>query len=189
MIQYILPFLIYVLLPLLGGFWVYLLTILLVGGLLAFYWQAYKVKTRLDLLTVVSGALIFGFWILLKDFELMKIESFVPGNLFEVGFKLLAMSTVVPAIEEIFTRGFLIRYFAAKDWHKVEVGRFTWLSFIVTVLFFGFSHNRWLAGLVVGVILNLLFYRTKRLGNCIVAHSIANLLLGLYVIFTQSWLW
>ncbi len=67
---------------------------------------------------------------------------------------------------------------------------FTWLSFIITVLFFGFSHNMWVAGLVVGIILNLWLYKTKRVEQCIVAHSFANFLLFLYVVQTNAYtLW
>ena len=113
-------------------------------------------------------------------------SDFNPSNL-NIAFKLLGGILVAPLIEELFTRGFLLRFLIDPDkWEKIAP-KFTWFSFIVTVLFFGFSHNRWLAGLIVGIILNLLYIKTKRIENCIIAHAVANAALAAYVILINSW--
>ncbi len=52
-----------------------------------------------------------------------------------------------------------------------------------------FEHSRpdWPAALVTGALLNLVAYRTRSLGACVLAHAVANLLLGLYVLRTGQW--
>ncbi|OGM03140.1 CAAX prenyl protease-related protein [Candidatus Woesearchaeota archaeon RBG_13_36_6] len=194
---YLIPLLLYILTPLILDFFIkniyisYFVGIILTGILLFYYRKHYKIKLRIKLLSFIIGIIIFLCWISIPNIYPFFISTqFVPTNTSFLLFKLLAMISVVPLTEELFTRGFLIRYFAAKEWKKVPTGKFTWLSFIVTVLFFGFSHNRWLPGLIVGILLNILLYKTKNLGDCIIAHGFANLLVGLYVTYTNSWfLW
>lgn len=194
--SYIVPFLAYILVSQLFGLvidgnFAYLIGIFLTGLFVIYFWKTYKVKWKIDIVTAIVGIVIFLVWVGLEGFNPLLGESeFVPYSTFQVFFKLFAMITVVPIVEELFTRDFLIRYLTAKDWKQVRIGTFTWPSFIVTVLFFGFSHNRWFAGIIVGILLNLLLYRTKKLGNCIVAHAFANFILGVYVIYSNSWyLW
>jgi hypothetical protein len=104
-----------------------------------------------------------------------------------IGFRLAGAVIVVPFIEEIFWRSFLIRYVISADFEKVPIGHFTWPSFVICTLLFGLEHNLFLAGMMAGVAYNLLLYRTKSLAHCIFAHSITNLLLGLYVLTTGKW--
>ena len=44
-----------------------------------------------------------------------------------------------------------------------------------------------LAGIMAGVFYNLLLYWSRSIYVCIIAHSVTNLLLGIYVIRTGSW--
>lgn len=104
-----------------------------------------------------------------------------------IGFRLAGAVIVVPFMEEIFWRSFLIRYIIRSDFEKVPIGRFNWPSFLITTFLFGLEHNLFLAGMMAGIAYNLLIYRTKSLAHCILAHSITNLLLGLYVLRTEKW--
>jgi len=101
--------------------------------------------------------------------------------------KLIISILLAPIIEEFFTRFFLLRFIISKKFKKVKP-HFTWPSFIITVLFFGFAHNRWLAGIITGILLNYLYYKRKEIGPCIVAHAVANLGLAIYVIYTGNWM-
>ncbi len=94
---------------------------------------------------------------------------------------------VVAITEELFWRGFLIRWIIKPDFRSVPIGMFTWPSFVITSLLFATEHNRWLVGLIAGIIYNILLYRTKSLRACMVAHGMTNLALGLYVLATQQW--
>ena len=67
------------------------------------------------------------------------------------------------------------------------MGTFTWASFLTTSALFAVEHDRWLAGLIAGLAYNGLYYRTRSLNACIVAHGITNLGLGIYVLAGNQW--
>jgi CAAX protease family protein len=94
---------------------------------------------------------------------------------------------VVPFMEELFWRSFLIRYIIDRDFQKVPLGTFTWPSFLLTVLLFGIEHNFFLAGMMAGAILNLILYKTRSIAQCVLAHAITNLAIAIYVLFTGKW--
>jgi uncharacterized protein len=90
-------------------------------------------------------------------------------------------------MEELFWRSFLIRYLIGHDFEKVPIGAFTWASFLVIAILFGSEHHFFLAGIMAGVVYNLLLYHTRSIVHCIFAHAITNLLLGLYVLNSGRW--
>jgi uncharacterized protein len=96
---------------------------------------------------------------------------------------------VVPFMEELFFRDFLMRAFIrGARFQDVAVATFTWFSFIATSLLFGINHgSMWPAGILYGMLMAILLYRTKSLGACIVAHGVTNLTLYLYVIYAGDW--
>jgi hypothetical protein len=94
---------------------------------------------------------------------------------------------VVPFMEELFWRSFLIRYVIDNDFYKIPIGTFSWASFLITVLLFGLEHHYFLAGMMAGAVFNLLLYTTRSISQCILAHAVANLTLGIYVLQTSQW--
>jgi CAAX prenyl protease-like protein len=104
--------------------------------------------------------------------------------------RILGAILVVPVMEELFWRSFLLRYLISHDFQQVGIGRYTFSSFLIGSLLFGLEHDLFLAGVMAGAAYNLLLYRTKSLTQCILAHCVTNLLLGIYVIQTARWdLW
>ncbi len=160
-------------------------------GLLTYFWKEYKLSLRFDFSSVIVGALIAVIWIGAEGiFPSLYDITYEPGNMLFLASKLIGFLALAPLIEELFTRSFLMRYIISKDWKSVPIGKYTLSSFIVTVLFFGFAHNRWLIGMITGAILNLWLYKTKRIESCITAHAVANLGLAVYIMMTGSWfLW
>jgi CAAX prenyl protease-like protein len=107
-----------------------------------------------------------------------------------VTFRLIGLALLVPVIEELFWRGFLARWLLAPQWQSQALGHFTPFSFIGVTLLFTLAHPEWLAAAVYCILLNLLLAWTRDLWNCIVAHGVSNLALGIYVLATDSWqLW
>jgi hypothetical protein len=104
-----------------------------------------------------------------------------------IGIRLMGASLLVPVIEEIFWRAFVMRFLVASEFNKVPLGQFTWYAFVLTAVAFGFEHHRWLPGIVAGVAYGVLLCRTRNLFSSIQAHAVTNLLLGLYVIYTEQW--
>ena len=104
------------------------------------------------------------------------------------------MVIVAAVIEELFMRSFLIRLFIDRDFEKVKIGKFTWLSFIITTALFGLRHgsaiigSRLVAGLATGALFNLWLYYRKDIFSCIQCHAAANLFLAIFTLITQNWM-
>ncbi|MHB2016707.1 MAG: exosortase E/protease, VPEID-CTERM system [Candidatus Xenobia bacterium] len=97
---------------------------------------------------------------------------------------------VIPLVEELAFRGYLLRRLQASHFDTVPVGRLTPWSVLVSSLIFGLMHQaHWVAGFVSG----LAFAWCTRKGDlmdAVVAHGTANLCLGLQVLLLDHWsLW
>jgi len=105
--------------------------------------------------------------------------------------RFIRMVLVVPLVEELFWRGFLMRYLNAGDapWQSVPFGAHSWRAFgIITVLvMLAHKPEDYAGALVWGSLVYGLAVRTKSLGACVVMHAVGNLLLGLYALRTQQW--
>ena len=107
-----------------------------------------------------------------------------------IGVRLFGLAVLIPIIEEIFWRGFLMRWIIDPNWQKQPLGRFTLSSFLWTTLLFTLAHPEWFAAAIYSILINILLYWKKDLWNCIVAHATSNLLLGIYVLYFGAWeLW
>ncbi len=107
-----------------------------------------------------------------------------------ITIRLMGLALLVPVVEEIFWRGFLLRWVISPDWQDQKLGVFTLKSFLWVTFLFTLAHPEWIAAAVYFSLISVLFYWKRDLWNCIVAHSTSNLLLGIYVISTRTWeLW
>ena len=101
---------------------------------------------------------------------------------------------VVALVEEIFWRGFLMRFLLNpdRDYWKVPFGKPAWISYIVVTLAFIMVHQPvdYLGALIFGSLMYWVAVRTKSLLACVVMHGVANLLMGWYAIeFGKFGLW
>jgi len=199
--------------------WVYPLQTLVCLGLLAFFWRNYSFRpARGFMLATVLGIAGIGVWILPGWFYMTGDPEHVGGapgipllgyiarregfdpSIFEESplgyagvlfFRFLRLIVVVPLVEEIFWRGFLMRYVIAGDrpFTGVPFGTHSWKAFGVTTGAFMLVHAKedWLGALVFGSLMYFLCVRTKSLGACVWMHAVANLLLGIYVMKTRQW--
>lgn len=104
--------------------------------------------------------------------------------------RLIGLVIAVPLMEELFWRGFLNRFMIEEDWQRVPWGRFTPASFIVVTLAFVAVHVEWTAALAWGIGINLVFYFSRNIWACIVAHAASNAVLGYYILAYEQWqLW
>ncbi len=176
----------------------YCLRTIAVGYILIRYRSLYTelARWRLDGTSVLTGVVICLLWVGLEGFYPMfsSADSHYDPAIFDTAvFGLLILMRfagsvlVAPLIEELFCRSFLLRYAVDARWQDVPIGAYTLGSFVIVTLFFGFSHFRWLPGILTAVLLNLLLYRTKNLYSCVAAHATANLLLLVYVVYTGEW--
>lgn len=109
-----------------------------------------------------------------------------------LGLRALRAIAVVPVIEELFWRAWMMRWLISPDFRKVAMGAFTAGSFWITAILFASEHGPyWDVGLAAGVAYNWWMLRTKSLGDCILAHAVTNACLSAFVIATgrfEYWL-
>jgi CAAX prenyl protease-like protein len=97
-------------------------------------------------------------------------------------------SVVVPIVEEMFWRGFVLRIFINWDrFETVPLGAFTWRSFLLCSLLSAAEHPMWEVGIACWVVYNLLFYWKKSLLFLMVTHGITNFALYVYVVWAHDW--
>ena len=102
--------------------------------------------------------------------------------------RLLGISLVVPVMEELFWRGFLMRWLIKEDFLSVPLGTFQPFSFWATTVLFASIHGaQWPLGMIVGVYYGAWFVRTKSLGDVMLAHGVTNFLLALYCLVSGDW--
>jgi len=104
-----------------------------------------------------------------------------------VAIRIAGAALVVPIMEELFWRSFLMRWIAASDFESVEPSQLGFKSFAISVLLFGVEHNLWLAGVVAGAAYGFLYMRHRNLWSPILSHAVTNGLLGLWVVRTGHW--
>jgi len=176
---------------------------LLVGVLLLMFmrnydelrWSDFKSLSH-TVASVLLGLLVFVLWINMdwgfatfgesKGFNPTLVEDSTVRNSL-IFFRLFGAALVVPIMEELFWRSFLLRYIIDSDFMKVRIGTYTLASFVIGSVLFGLEHNLVLAGVMAGIAYSLLLYWTKSIGQCVLAHGVTNLLLGIYVLQTGYW--
>jgi CAAX prenyl protease-like protein len=103
-------------------------------------------------------------------------------------FRLLGTVVLIPVIEEVFWRGWLMRYLICSEFQKVRLGTYSALSFWLTAALFASEHGPyWDVGLLAGMAYNLWMIRTRCLGDCILAHAATNSCLAVYVVLADQW--
>lgn len=95
---------------------------------------------------------------------------------------------IVPVVEELFWRAWLMRWLINPDFQKVRLGTYAPVAFWVTAILFASEHGPyWDVGLITGIIYNLWMIRTRSVADCILMHAATNAILSGYVIATSQW--
>jgi len=105
--------------------------------------------------------------------------------LFRVAISVIA----VPILEELFWRGWLMRWIIdSRDFERVPLGTFSYSSFWLVAVIFASEHGSfWDVGLAAGIAYNWWMVRTRNLWDCILAHAVTNGILAAYVIAAGQW--
>lgn len=191
---------------------VYPVQTLVTLGVLIHYWRQYAFdwSWKWCLTGVLFGVVGIGFWLLPttlydhwgltgKPTGILKYlgfedrrEGFDPG-VFEnpaawwtsVTLRFLRAAVIVALVEEIFWRGFLMRF--VLDWEgdywRQPFGRASVKSYLIVTAMFMIAHatTDYAGAFVYGSLTYLLCVWSKSLGACVVMHATANLLMGLYI--------
>lgn len=90
---------------------------------------------------------------------------------------------IVPLVEELFWRSWLMRWMIAPDFLSVAPGTWSASAFWVVAALFACEHGSfWEVGLAAGLLYNWWMIRTKSLADVTVAHAVTNACLSAYVV-------
>lgn len=151
------------------------------------------------LAAVLIGAVVFLVWLALspppgppRTLASVVAETGWPGGflLFWLACRLVGAILIVPVIEERAFRGFLQRRLVSADFTAVGYRTWRWLPVLGSATAFGLLHGNWAAGILAGIAFSAAAALRGRLGDAILAHATANLLIAIAVLGFGRWdLW
>ena len=192
--------------------WLYAIKIALTLAAVVFVWPGYRTfSLKLSPLAILVGAVGGPLWIGLclldcehryllpvldplglgwligagarsgfNPFEQLAGQPALAWSFLSVRF--LGLVAVVPLIEEFFLRGFVMRFVMERDWWEVPFGKANALAIALGTIIPMLSHPELLAALVWFSMVTWLMLRTRNIWDCVAAHAITNLILGIYVV-------
>ncbi|MFZ2650017.1 MAG: CAAX prenyl protease-related protein [Burkholderiaceae bacterium] len=183
--------------------WIYGLAVLLVGTLLWVWRREYgelfaqtRPQLREAMLAVLVGIGVFGLWISL-DAPWMRLgeatAGFRPvdsqGHMIWplVAVRWAGTALMVPVMEELFWRSFLMRWIEAAQFEAVDPGRVGLRAVLLSTFAFMLAHTLWLAAILAGLAYAWLYIRSGRLWSAVIAHAVTNGLLGVWVVLSGNW--
>ena len=117
-----------------------------------------------------------------------SLPAELQGNIPFLILRSISSFALVPVLEELFWRGWLMRWLIDRNFLKVPLGTYETSSFWLVAVLFASEHGPyWEVGLAAGIIYNWWIVRTKNLADCILAHAVTNALLCGWVTATGQW--
>ena len=185
-----------------GFEWLYPLRVLAVGSLLLAIWPRLGLEkiSRIGVPTLV-GVGVFALWLLLVPEAPEQSDAFASA-LFSASssvviawivLRVIGAIVIVPLAEELAFRGYLFDAIGKspllRAWSNLpHIPRM--IALLMTSIGFGVLHSAWLAGSVAGLAYGLLRLYRNRVMDAVIAHSVTNLLLAIYVLHFRVWsLW
>jgi hypothetical protein len=210
-----LPFAVYTLFLAIGGLaanhafaefdirWLYPIKAVLVGAVLLLFIRSYDelrviAHSRAWLLlgAPLVGAMVFFLWIHLDQGPLNlgsgigydprdPATGSIDWRL--AAFRLASATLIVPIMEELFWRSFIMRWIDRHDFLTLSPNIVSLRAILVSSIVFGFAHSLWFAGILAGLAYAWLYRVSGSLWVPVLAHAITNAILGIWVLQTGSW--
>lgn len=215
MLPRVIPFAIYILFLALGDVltpivtqlgihprWLYIVRIITVIAALIYFLRNYvELKNRPPLqdflYAAVSGFIVFLIWILPYPTWLVAGADTTVVNptlglsdmesMLWLSTRIMGAALVVPIMEELFWRSYLMRRYDNQDFLKVNPETISGFAYVGSACLFALEHNLWLAGLFAGLVYGELYKTYKNLWIPIFAHAVTNGVLGIWVMYTGNW--
>jgi hypothetical protein len=183
--------------------WVYGVSVLVVGGSLVYFWRTYdevgagsRLKPAHWLLAIAVGVVVFKLWVMLTEpwmllgspsatFRPVDADGQLQWGLIAVRW--VGAALLVPVMEELFWRSFLMRWVDNPDFEKVDPAEVSPKAMVLSTLVFMLAHTQWLAAIVAGLAYAWLYKYTRSLWAPIVAHAVTNGVLGAWVVLFGNW--
>ncbi len=168
---------------------------------LALFWRHYTELRKPwsvagFLFAAVAGLLVFWVWITFDHgWAVIGGEGtgFVPlradGTIdwMMAGLRFFGLAAVVPVMEELFWRSFLLRWIDRRDFLSLDPRAVSWKAYALCSVLFASEHSAWFAGLIAGIVYTGVYTRTGNLWAPIVSHAITNGTLGIWILSTGHW--
>lgn len=183
--------------------WIYAARAVAVGAVVLWLWPKFtelrsgpSMRGQDWLLAGVSGVLVLVVWVLLDEgwttFELSN--GFDPRKYASEAIdwpvtvmRLFGLALVVPLIEELFWRSFLMRWLEKQDFLRVDPMIVGVRALLISSALFALEHSQWLAGLIAGIVYGWIYMRCGRLWVPVISHAVTNAGLGIYILVSQDW--
>jgi len=189
---YVLPVVVFGLMTALEGYapreyypWIYLAKVIVVTIVLVACRRSWgDMRPTIDVLpiAVLVGLAVFVQWVALDKLiayphigtrtalnPFTDIES-PTARLVFLAARFYGLVLLVPLMEEVFWRSFLLRYITDPDFTKLQQGTFSMTAFAVVAVTFAISHTEWLAAIITACAYALLLRHTRSLFACFIAH-------------------
>lgn len=189
--------------------------IVVCGGLVFYFRKTYfeHFRLRISPLSVAVGIIGVFLWIgvcypQLEDQFLGLFPESLVGNLDRPSFNpfmiknttalaifLIArfgiLAVIVPLVEELLVRGWLVRWVQNPSWEDVGYKGLTMSALFAASIYGIATHPKeMIAAFLWFGLVTWLMVKTENLWDCVVAHAVTNLLLGIYVLWFSQWhLW
>jgi len=103
-------------------------------------------------------------------------------------FRIGGSVVLVPIVEELFWRAWLMRRLISADFLSVPLGAYAARAFWISAVLFASEHGPyWDVGLLAGIVYNWWLVHTRNLADCILAHAVTNACLAAYVLLAGAW--
>jgi CAAX prenyl protease-like protein len=184
--------------------WLYGAQVAVVGAMLAWWWREYGElvaqawpPARELALALLTGLLVFVLWIQLDapwmTIQMGAVRPFVPldaqGGIDWplVVVRWVGAALLVPVMEELFWRSFLMRWIQHPLFAAVAPRQVGLRAVVLATFAFTLAHTLWLAAVLAGLAYAWLYIRTGRLWVPVIAHAVTNGALGIWVVASGSW--
>lgn len=145
------------------------------------------------------GGLVFAIWAPLAGLNVDTRSATFPVELIRVpsilavmwlGFRIFGSVVVIPLVEELAFRGYLLRRFVSDRFMTVTYCSCPRWTVIVSSLLFGLMHQAWIAGTLAGLAYAWAARRRNSLLDAVIAHAVTNGLIAAMVLVGDAWwLW
>lgn len=148
--------------------------------------RATSLSMRQFVTGVVVGLLVYVLWIAL-DQPWATIGSarpldnaFVERDWAYAIARMVGVAIIVPIMEELFWRSFLMRWIEHQDFLSVAPAAVGLRALLIAAVLFGLEHHMIVAGVLAGLIYGELYRRTGHLWLVILAHATTNAVLEVW---------
>lgn len=182
--------------------WLYLIKIITALAVLVYFLRHYiELDTRPPLVdflyAAVSGLIVFVVWIfpypdwLVAGANANIIDPTLGQSQLESTIwlftRVMGAALVVPIIEELFWRSYIMRRYDGVDFLRVNPENLSGFAYVGSACLFALEHKLWLPGLFAGMVFGELYKTYKNLWVPIFAHAVTNGALGTWVVLTGNW--